>query len=321
MKKQLLKLVVMLLICNVASAQQTATIKVANTAPVIDGDISEWSSISPVGISVARDNDEVVTYSATTDIEEISGSISAIWKAVWKDDAIYVLVEVPDDNFFSKTEAGGASHEADKPEIYFDVNPIKNDGLGASDEKGHYQIATDVEESADDDNVAFYFYGEEQEEATNYAVEYKLPFSMFEDADGNAWTPEVQETIGFDVTVIDRDEEGTSDGGATETTKRQRVSWSNDGSNYSNLDGAGEITFDLTIGINNSKIPNANILTTNLITTGKLKFTIDVVDIKIINTSGQVVGNSNDVSDLNSGIYIVTVKTIDGSTIANRFVK
>lgn len=322
MKKRLVNLVaVTLLLVSVVVAQETATINLVETAPLIDGDISEWANIAPIGISVARDGDEIVTYTSATEIEEVNGETIALWKAVWKDDAVYILVEVPDDNFFSMTEAGGASHEADKPEIYFDVNPTREDGLGASDGQGHYQIAIDVEGSAEDENVAYYFYGAGQDNADNYAVEYKIPFSTFEDVDGNPWTPEDRSTIGFDITVIDRDEEGTSDGGPTETTSKQRVCWSNPNSSWSNMDGSGEITFGLTIGVNDNKYSKTNVLTTNLVVSGTLEFAVDVVDVKITNTIGQVVSTSSDVSYLKKGLYIAIVKTTDGTTVANCFVK
>jgi uncharacterized protein YjdB len=72
--------------------------------------------------------------------------------------------------------------------------------------------------------------------APNYVAEYFVPFSKLFDNTG--FQLQTTDTIGFDVTIIDRD---------NEEIPRQRAVWANVGAideSYFNMDGCGTATFD-----------------------------------------------------------------------------
>ena len=215
----------------------SATIYKTNTPPEIDGvyDIS-WNDIQAYNIN---------TPYAT---EAVSFNGTATWKATWDDNYIYVLVQVPDDDFYPSVELGAdvATWLADKPEIYLDVNKVKEDGKGPYDEgTGHYQIAPGFNESnytdADFAYAASLTIGDDSK---NYFVEYAIPFTTLLDKYNQILNPNTRTTIGFDVTVIDFDDVGK---GQT-TDVIQRINWVNDvlggkEESWLNLDWSGTLIF------------------------------------------------------------------------------
>jgi hypothetical protein len=72
-------------------------------------------------------------------------------------------------------------------------------------------------------------------EDPNYTVEYFIPWSLLNDADGNP--VDLTNAVGFDVTIIDRDE---GDEG------RRRAVWANNegDESWASMDGAGVIYFE-----------------------------------------------------------------------------
>ncbi|HSO85505.1 MAG TPA: leucine-rich repeat protein, partial [Draconibacterium sp.] len=218
------------IIITQAAVTPTAVIKKADTAPVLDGTIDDlWATANTYNIDRPFIN-ETPTLGATT------------WKALWNSEGIYLLVEVTDDVFmpaYAGTDPG-QNWMYDKPEIYFDVNMEKKDGLGAMSGYGHYQFAPTFEESSigggiisDMGNGALYSF---KVNAPNYVGEYFFPFSILIDKD------EIEvdrgSEIGFDITVVDND---ISD------PYRNRAVWSNIGEineNWANMDDAGTITLE-----------------------------------------------------------------------------
>ena len=212
----------------------TAVVKKTDTAPVLDGTIDDiWATANTYNI----DRPFINEYPTL-------GDQGAIWKALWSSEGIYLLVEVTDD-IFMPAYAGvdpSQSWMYDKPEIYFDVNPIKKDGLGPSSGivSGHHQYSPTFDESSigggvvnNDGNGVLYSF---KVDAPNYVGEYFIPFSILTDKDGIL--VDYSSEIGFDITVIDGD---------TPEPIRNRAVWANIGEineSWANMDDAGTITLE-----------------------------------------------------------------------------
>ncbi|MFO7671603.1 MAG: Ig-like domain-containing protein [Bacteroidales bacterium] len=226
-----------------ALAQNTALIKKASVAPVIDGVIDEvWAEAEAENyIDVPTLNAEGNPVAPT-----LGASGETTWQGLWTYDGMYVLLRVTDDDFHPFYDVPGSnSWEYDKPELYFDVNFELKDAGGPSTGMGHYQVAPPfVDGSNDGTLLTCGFNGTSGDiiewavmlDDPDYIVEYLIPFSSLLDKEGTAvdFTGEV----GFDVTIIDRDE---GDAG-----NRPAV-WSNNsavGSSWVNMDDCGIITFD-----------------------------------------------------------------------------
>jgi hypothetical protein len=177
------------------------------------------------------------------------------WKAVWNSEALFILVEVDDDDWAPSWVTGDAPYKSDKTALYFDVNPILHDGEGAELGKdGHYQVAPNYSQQKPGTKISgdtFGVSGHAYEYANTYdgngksVMEYKIPFASLVDNSGAGIDPGSRSTIGFDVVISDED---------LSNSGHQRMVWSNDGQadygstgsvgeNWVNLNDAGEITF------------------------------------------------------------------------------
>jgi hypothetical protein len=206
-------------------------------APSIDGITdNQWKDVEKHHIFKPMVFDEPTLY-------------GAYWQGLWNDTAIFVRVSVKDDSFCPDwCEPAQPDWFSDKPEIYFDVNEVLEDGQGPSIQgNGHYQFAPGFTQGYDQYRYSgiwwvgqYYYYGYIVEGA-DYDFEYAVPFSSIPDENGLVWDPSVRPEIGFDVTVIDRDEgeEG-----------RNRAVWANTGENqesWNNMDDCGimHLTYEL----------------------------------------------------------------------------
>ncbi len=201
--------------------------------PVIDGKLDEngaWDSANVYLIDKALYGEQY-TFGEP---EETN------WRAMWNADGMYIFVTTVDDEWYPSYVTGGNSWEYDKPEIYFDVNYILEDAGGpASSGSGHHQVAPAAEQDkidgtpvTQDNGVVYAFYVEDP----NWSVEYFVPWSVLTNADGGLF--DQTGTMGFDVTMIDRD---TGDEG------RRRAVWANIGGqneSWSNMDDVGYVTLD-----------------------------------------------------------------------------
>ena len=132
--------------------------------------------------------------------------------------------------------AGVNNWEYDKPEIYFDVNFNLTDGGGASAGNGHYQVAPGPTLDQNDGRALTTGFQGGAADAT-YSItvnapdanyEYFIPMEALTNGDGL----DVQGTIGFDVTMIDRDPGDAA---------RKRAVWANVGAvdeSWNNMDDA-----------------------------------------------------------------------------------
>jgi len=304
MKKIYSLLIVLLFVGSTFAAQKTAVIKKTAVAPEMDGFIEDtWEAATPQAIDV-NFQAEVATIGNST------------WQALWDDTNFYVVVTVEDDNHWPGWESGGNNWEYDKPEVYWDVNEVLADGVGASkDGSGHYQLAdgfldgsydmaiTKVQSAVGNKNpastIGYSLVGE------GYVYEHAVSWASFTDKDGNATGPEVlgKRSIGFDITIIDQDE-GV-------TTARQRCNWNNAGKvdeAWNNMDDAGIITLGKK-DVSNSTLKNRTISVSAK--AGNLTINADFNKVIISNILGQQVKSANtssrsiSISDLSKGVYVV----------------
>jgi hypothetical protein len=201
------------------------------TSPTIDGVVDDvWSSATVYNIDKPY----------RLEVPTVGESGETTWQGGWVEgEGVYILLKVTDDAWYPSYMVPGSNNwEYDKPEIYFDVNYVLEDGGGASGGAGHIQIAPAAIEGKDDgtpttDNQVVYSF---KVDGSNYVAEYFIPFTRLLDKDGNQ--VDVTNPIGFDVTIIDRD---PGDAG------RRRMVWANVGGkdeSWSNMDDAGHVTFE-----------------------------------------------------------------------------
>jgi len=245
---------------------------------------------------------------------EVATIGSSTWQALYDDTNFYVVVFADDDNHWPGWESAGNNWEYDKPEVYWDVNEVLADGVGAgTNNSGHYQLAdgfldgsydmaiTKAATAVGDRNpastIAYSLVGE------GYNYEMSVPWSAFTDKDGNPAGLDVlsKRSIGFDITIIDQDE-GV-------TTARQRANWNNAGAvdeAWNNMDGAGTITLQKT---GKSSLKNSTMSVNSK--AGILTINADFNKVVISNILGQQVKSANassksiNISDLSKGVYVV----------------
>ena len=236
MKRIIFLLLISALLSTCAWAQRpSATVYKTPATPVIDGNIDdEWTPAIQYNIDKKFKAEEPT----------FGPSGTTYWKALWDDNGMYILIVANDDNWFPfwAPGAGFNSWEYDKPELYFDTNSKLEDGLGGQQgNTGHTQIAPDSQEG----NVNGGLQSAEIRGAMiNYAykvtdpawnVEYFIPWDCIRDKNGARF--DRSGTMGFDVTLVDRDQ---GDSG------RKRAQWANAGAkdeNWNNMDDAGHLTF------------------------------------------------------------------------------
>jgi hypothetical protein len=228
--------------CFLVSGIQAQTVPVnvkmaSYPRPVVDGIEEEaWDDVDPVDISTPFGTEQP--------------TVTAYWKALWDCGSIYVLINVEDDDHYPAWESEGNSWEYDKPEVYFDVNDTLIDGLGPADaNSGHYQFSPGFSDDYDMlhtvDSTAHTPGGTYAHSLTgeNYVYECAVTISSMHNKHGIVMNSAIiggwEQTIGFDVTIIDQDE-GV-------TTARQRLIWQcGDGSEaeaWNSMDACGTIAF------------------------------------------------------------------------------
>jgi len=241
-------------------------------------------------------------------------TVTATWQALYDAEFIYVLLTVDDDNHWPGWEAGGDNWLYDKPEVYFDVNEVLDDAVGAgTDASGHYQYADGFLETGYDTpfdvtpgtrnpggTFCYSLVGE------GYVYEHKFAISSLNDKET---APFVKTRVfGFDVTVIDQDE-GI-------TTARQRAVWGCDGNGnngstdeaWNNLDGAGECILE---PVSSSTMKNRTMSVYPNPAIDNVTINADFNKVVISNVLGQQVksigakSKTVNISDLSKGVYVI----------------
>jgi hypothetical protein len=295
----------------VAAFSQDATFyKLPDGCPlVIDGVVDDvWAAVTAYNVDkpLALDTDP-----PTLDL--------CTWQAVWNDTAIMVLIIVEEDNWCPAWCSGANDWESDKPEVYFDVNDTLADGVGPSAQpNGHYQFAPGPTEGelelvvyADSWQGWWFGYGYVIDDPDE-TWEYSFLLEDITDHLGVSLDPTAIDTIGFDVTFIDRDE---GDAG------RKRMVWMQDATSapvdeaWNNMDGAGKVVFssDPVTGIYTKEVyDNISVYPNPAI--DYLQIKADFNEAVITNIIGQealilrdVKGTKIDISSLESGLYFISL--------------
>jgi len=321
MKKQVLLLATVLFSITLWG-QTTIELAKTTTPPAIDGAVDAvWMSVDTVGIH--------------NNFPGQSPTVTPTWRALWDEEAIYVLVEVEDDvvlPFSSHSEEDTKEFKYDKIEMYFDINDTLIDGNGPNSlladdrsvhSNGHTQSAPPTDEAlfgqentweASDFRKVETIYSYQLSDK-GYAYEAKILWENFFFPDGSTMDASIalDREIGFDVVVVDRDElDGT----------RQRVAWHYTGAGdepWKNMDDCGIIICrqDAT-GIADFSNHQSFKIFPNPATQHFTLENAQNADFQLVNISGQVLIRKTiesqsemiGVSDLAAGIYFVSV---DGS--------
>jgi hypothetical protein len=206
-------------------------------APVIDG------TADPLW-----DNVEVHNIQRTYRTEEPTLNL-ATWQAAWNDTSIFILITIEDDDFYPLWESGDVEWMSDKTEIYFNVNDDLKDGGGPANMAGHYQIAPSFYDELNEYYYSGHYYpglGTNNDiyltvaykvNDPDYIYEYALNIEDFNDINEVPLNPNNIDMIGFDVTIVDRDDDGEL---------RKRGVWKNTGAideAWNNMDDCGIVTF------------------------------------------------------------------------------
>ncbi len=220
----------------IRNAFESASILYAPSLPVIDGDLSDgfWDAIKEnVNATPVRAMDTV-----TVDIQS-----SAIWKAVWTEDTIFVMVSVTDKTPYDASDKAWTN---DGVHIYWGV---QNDRNGAGGKATATSDPADIAKTfgqyywkADGSQA----YGGEihPDNGLNYMIVSNDTGYVFEGAfpvtalnrHGSTFVPKGDGKILFDIDVIDHN--GTSN---------TELQWSSYQNNWNNMDNAGEMSFVKTL--------------------------------------------------------------------------
>ncbi|MFA9388967.1 MAG: sugar-binding protein [Prolixibacteraceae bacterium] len=236
----------------VVNPNVTVSKKLTGIPCAIDGVLTD-----PVWMSAAR-----YPIQKTFNGENFEGGdadCSGFFQTAWNDKGLFIAVTVTDDiTQNDKAAAYGPDWANDMVEIYFDMNEVKKDGVGSGGNKGHYGvtgIAIDgVAKWSANSKFAYKLTG------TSYVKEAFISWNDLKNSDGSAITPSESVEIGFDMYIIDNDR----DDAAKDRNFRDRLVWSNNGNiteNYSNLDDAGILKFDMVGTLNNPAVASASKVT------------------------------------------------------------
>ncbi len=212
--------------------------------PVIDGFIDPlWSYVDAHFVELYVENDVY-----TDDGGGVPSLGMVSWRAAWNDNYIFVIVSVQDDEFYPAWVTGEDEWMSDRVEVYFDVNDILDDGGGPVNTEGHYQIAPYFHENeyqvsasilngysgghAVLVNISYGYYVRNPE----YVFEYAIEISDLLDKNSNPLNPSAGPVIGFDLGIIDRDNDGEG---------RKIAVWKNttDGYSWDNMNTSGKVLF------------------------------------------------------------------------------
>ncbi len=295
------------------AVQPTGVIKKAPVAPVINGVIDTvWKQANVYKIDKPYG----------TEVPTLGKSGETTWQALWDDKGVYILLKVTDDAWYPNyaVTPAGNDWEYDKPEIYFDVNYVLKDGVGAmTGSSGHFQVAPAAEAAkvaagTPTTNATTGVIHSFKVDAPNYVAEYFVPFSLLLDKEGVG--VDKTGTIGFDVTIIDRDPGDTG---------RRRNVWANIGAvneSWTTMDDCGLVTFD---GAESNVYIEKITLTGGTITkdndTLRIKATILPVDatVKILkwtveNKTGRAtISSTGLLTPIMNGVVTVIADATDGS--------
>ncbi|HFA51314.1 MAG TPA: T9SS type A sorting domain-containing protein, partial [Bacteroidetes bacterium] len=201
-----------------------AVVYSTDTPPAIDGDISDWDNIEGYDLGYVEGGST-----------QIPSDFSGQWKAVWSNDAIYLMAEINDDTLYNE---GMAFWNHDAMNFYFGMDN-KRDGTGASNGTHKYLFHhwwgfADDELGGTDGLDGVEVAKFDKADGSGWALEWKIPFSSL-DANDFGFVPEEGAKFQFDVVAVDDDDEldpfvirGWAD--------------QSGGTSFVNMDNIGEVT-------------------------------------------------------------------------------
>ena len=295
--------------------------------PIIDGEIDFiWDEAAEYPIS----------FPFGTESFDDEADCNGYFKVAWDETGLYVLVEVNDDYLYPSGDYG-QDYEKDKIELYLDMNvgDLKDGaGPGSSNNdgtNGHFQLAPN--NLADWTGAPSWFTGERgytadtdvEGEPVNCITEFYIPWENIPDRDGNTIVPDETMEFGLGVTIADND---GPDGGAA----RNRLVWvnSSDPESWSNMDGCGTLMLEestlsaKTIEAAQFSVypnPASDVLYVRNAVNAKSVSVHNIVGAEVMNVS--VDGSetfSINTSELEKGIYVISVNTEAGSAGHTKFV-
>ncbi len=202
---------------------KSANIVKAETAPVIDGDASDWDSYEAHAIAYDADG----AGSSATDF-------SGYWKATWSDTELYLMAEINDDSLYNEGGNPFWNHDA----INFFIGVNGRNGLGASNDshKNMYNYwwgegdANSIG-SVDPESTPTAVSKWDKADGSGYIIEWSISFDELKldsfDIDFKDGT-----SFLFDVTAVDDD---------SEIDNFNVWGWSFDGSSWTNMDNTGDV--------------------------------------------------------------------------------
>lgn len=245
--------------CTMAMAQtvrpEAVIAKASDVLPVVDGVIDDvWAPVVKHNVILPYQLEKPT----------LGADSTTYWKALWDDMGIYILVVCNDDAWYPWFGNTDGNHKYDHVELYFDTNNNLADGIGGQDNtNGNRQIAPDQFQDKIDgtlltQGIVQYAYKVANPE---WNAEFFVPWESIPDVGGIMFDKTAK--MGFDVTVVDNDNDGQG---------RKRAVWSNDGTrganneSYFNMDEAGYVTFEGSgdlIYVDNITIDGGKSITTN----------------------------------------------------------
>jgi hypothetical protein len=293
---------------NKMSALQTAT------APTIDGVVDDVWANQPVHNQLNR-------------IFKSTLELSASFKMMWDENNLYILQNIADATP-SATPAAGTEWNFDCTEVFFDMDlsgqAVDADGKydGVNDWQIRYnrgmEANTVTGSAAVSSADGFARAQKETADAKGYIMEWKIPFAALD----AGFTAENGAQFAFCINTSDNTGAARTDG----------ASWSAKVDDaYQNTKSFGVVT--LSDGSGTAVKQNAasvfgiypNPATTDL----KIRNIANVANVTISDLSGRPVmklaktdiAESISVSNLNSGMYIITVTDVKGNSFSSKFVK
>ena len=297
--------------------QQTGEIMMTSAAPAIDGDANDpmWENANEYKIETTSKG---------------NSNNTATWKALWDEEYVYILVEVEDDILSYSDDIKEWNRDA--VEVFFDIN--NTDGtfgetyrydLDPGDWQFRYNLVDkSISVGRGEEGVATDSKdGDHTETGTNYTVELKFKWSEL-GASVPDWTTEKGAELGLEIAVMDND-------GTTDDDFAGGLSWNAD-ANEAHKNSLYFGTVTLSTGTNIHHItsenlveiypnPVSNVLKIKNAAVGQVASIYNITgaliqEVNITSTNTQV-----DISEFNSGIYVIKVKDVANNSNTLKVIK
>jgi len=200
--------------CGVCPVGENAASFKTNAGVSIDGDPSEWDDTRGYDVPYTNSISLYGLGPATN-----SQDCSAVFKSMWDDNNLYVLVQVTDDSIRHDSTP---THQDDSVELYLDGGNEDSSTYDLND----YQLSVDANNDYGglrSDQVSIEH--AVTSSSSSYTIEYAMPFSALT-------SPGIGSVLGFDVAVNDDDDGGDRD---------SQIVWNGDGTGWEDPRQFGDI--------------------------------------------------------------------------------